>query len=123
MEQYLQDFYKAFNIERQVADYWIASYSGFPRIMTNTILELEEMLIDMNKDCHIELYKEYLPDVNKRIYHYVIIQNDYNNPDENYSHMFCNELAYTRKEALIRFLTHYAHVAYIYENVRNVLKV
>lgn len=123
MKQWVLSFYKIFDIEPTNNPYWFDIFGTYPPITDTVVIQLEEMLIDMNKDCHIELYKEYLSGVDKRVYHYVIIQNDYNNPDENYSHMFCNEPAYNRKEALIRFLTHYAHVPYIYENVRKILKV
>lgn len=123
MKQYLKDFYEAFNIKQTLKGYWSSFFDGFPAITSTTVLELEEMLLDMDKDCHLEIYKEFNEDTNERLYQYIVIENDYDNPDEHYHHGFCIEPSKTREEALINYLTSYAHVSDVYEGVRKVLKV
>lgn len=123
MEQYLKDFYEAFNIKQNLCGYWHYLFHGFPIIDSTVILKLEEMLLDMDKDCHLEIYKEFNKDTQERWYQYIVIENDYDDADEHYHHSFYPEPSRTREEALLRYLTYYAHVPYIYENVRKILKV
>lgn len=124
MEKYLEDFYNAFNIEQDFRRYCSYYFRGFiPDITSRRILELEEMLLDMDNDCHLEIYKHCDNPMQERMYQYIVIENDYDDVDEHYHHSFYPEPSRTREEALLRYLTHYAHVPYIYENVRKILKV
>ena len=101
-------------------------------INAEKILQLEEVLLSLDPDCHLEIYKEIHPEQNdfketsKPVYHYVYVENDYTNPDDYYHHGFLpasndmNKFITNRLDALLAVLIYYSYREDIYKEVRKV---
>jgi hypothetical protein len=84
----------------------------YPTINAERILELEELLLNWDKETEVAVSKY------KGKYSYDGMSND--KSGDSYHHYFNTKYFKTRKEALLDLLIQYVHVEYIYKGVREI---
>lgn len=130
-----QEFFKTFkippmikkgqtylNTDCRVAEY-VAEKDKYISISPNIIIDLENMLLNRDDHCYIELHVAHVEEgddldlpVGTSIYQYIVGESD----NEGYHHGFSNNVSLSRKDALMSYLIHYSYVDTIYDGVRKV---
>lgn len=91
----------------------------YPTINGDTILSLENVLLDEDKTSHIEIHKSTIKrgkNKGKSLYAYIQSTGE----GDDYHHSFSDSEYNSRKDALLSLLVQYKHVKYIYSSVRKI---